>query len=88
MYKRQPSRDAASPKTASVAPSHLNARGKRAFESYLAAKDNKAFAVAPDGSFGWRTGRSTIEGAIKEALELCEESADDCEIVSINGAKP
>jgi hypothetical protein len=71
-----------------VAPSHLNARGKRAFESYLAAKNNRAFAAAPDGSFGWRTGRSTIEDAKKEALELCEENADDCEIVSINGTNP
>jgi dienelactone hydrolase len=83
-----PSRETAAPKTASVAPSHLNARGKRAFESYLTAKTNKAFAAAPDGSFGWRTGRSTIEEAKKEALELCEENADDCEIISINGTNP
>jgi dienelactone hydrolase len=83
-----PSRETAAPKTASVAPSHLNARGKRAFESYLAAKTNKAFAASPDGSFGWRTGRSTIEEAKKEALELCEENADDCEIISINGTNP
>lgn len=82
------SRDAASPKTASVPPSHLNARGKRAFESYLAAKNNKAFAAAPDGSFGWRTGRDTVEEAKQQALELCEENADDCEIVSINGTNP
>ncbi len=80
-----PARETASPKTTSVAPSHLSARGKKAFESYLAAKNNKAFAVASDGSFGWRTNRSTIEEAKREALELCEENADDCEIVSING---
>jgi dienelactone hydrolase len=80
-----PSRETASPKTANAPPSHLNARGKKAFESYLTAKNNKAFAVAPDGSFGWRTGRDTVEEAKQQALELCEENADDCEIVSING---
>lgn len=83
-----PARDTVSPKTASVPPSHLSARGKRAFESYLAAKNNKAFAVASDGSFGWRTGRDTLEEAKAGAMHNCEESADDCEIISINGTNP
>ena len=85
-----PSRETPPPRTSAVSspPAQLNARGKRAFESYLAAKTNKAFAVAPDGSFGWRTGRATVEEAKTEALELCEESADDCVVVSINGMNP
>ena len=67
-------------------PSSLSANGKKAFEAYLAAKNHKAFAVASDGSFGWRSGRSTLEEAKQGAMTNCEENGDDCEIVSTNGS--
>lgn len=41
-----------------------------------------AFAVAPDGGFGWSTGRLTLENARDAALAHCREQARGCVIVA------
>jgi hypothetical protein len=69
-------------------PSGLGANGRRAFEAYLAAPNHKAFAMASDGSFGWRSGRASSEDAKAAAKLNCEEHAEDCVIISINGTFP
>lgn len=69
-------------------PAHLSASGRRAFEAYRAARPNKAFAVASDGSYGWRSGRTTIDEAKDGAIENCEEHADECDLVAVNDRAP
>ena len=44
--------------------------------------------MAPDGSFGWRSGRRTIDEAKRAAMEKCEENSDECEIVAVNDGEP
>ncbi|CAA6603356.1 Dienelactone hydrolase and related enzyme [Rhodospirillaceae bacterium LM-1] len=66
-------------------PDGLGAKGKEAFLKYLDGSDNKAFVMASDGSFGWRTGRSDIDTAIEEATEFCQENTRKrCDAVMIN----
>ncbi len=67
-------------------PSMLSSEGRRAFESYLNARSHKAFAAAPDGSFGWRSGRSTAQEARDEAMEKCGEHADNCRLLFVDDA--
>jgi hypothetical protein len=65
-------------------PDGLSASGKEAFGKYLKATGHKAWASAADGSYGWRSGRSSAADAEKAALAACEEHADDCRTVIIN----
>lgn len=65
-------------------PPGLGARGKQAFLKYLESAPHKAFVTAPNGSFGWRTGRATVDEAVEEATEYCEEGADECFAVMID----
>lgn len=66
-------------------PAHLSINGKKAFATYLTATPHKAFAIAPDGGFGWRSGRRTGEEAASEAVANCE-SADgaDCSAYAVD----
>jgi dienelactone hydrolase len=69
-------------------PSDLSANGRRAFEAYLAAPNHKAFAMGAGGSFGWRSGRASSEDAQAAAKLNCQQHAEDCVIISINGTFP
>jgi len=72
------------PLPALTAPSQLSARGREAFEEYRRAPAHKAFAVASDGHFGWRTARRSTQDARGEALKLCEAGARSCRVVFID----
>jgi pimeloyl-ACP methyl ester carboxylesterase len=64
------------------APSQLNDSGRKAFADYLVSAPHKAFAVSPQGNFGWRTGRRTVEEARSGALENCKSTA--CRVVVVD----
>jgi dienelactone hydrolase len=67
-------------------PRQISEKGRKAFLEYLAAPPHKAFATAPTGAFGWRSGRRTADAARKEALENCTKYAGDCRIVAVDDA--
>ena len=68
-------------------PPGLPERARAAFQDYLAAGQNKAFAVSGDGAYGWRTGRRTEEEARAAALETCAKFAKSpCRVVYLNEA--
>jgi hypothetical protein len=65
-------------------PHNLAANGRGAFESYLVSAPHKAFAVAPDGHFGWRSGQRTSEAARSGALEFCRQGGGGCAVVFVD----
>lgn len=65
-------------------PPRLSESGLRSFRDFLRQGPNKAFAVASDGSFGWRAGVATREDAIRDALANCSKHANDCRIYVVN----
>jgi uncharacterized membrane protein YhaH (DUF805 family) len=58
-------------------------------ESYLQAKQHKAFAVSPSGAWGWSGGHSTQRDAARAALQRCEERraayTGPCALVNMDG---
>jgi dienelactone hydrolase len=64
-------------------PPRLDARGRRAFRSYVDGPPNKAFAVG-GLYFGWATGRRTADQAKTDALGFCASSSSECAIVDVN----
>ncbi|KUF10571.1 hypothetical protein AVJ23_11880 [Pseudoponticoccus marisrubri] len=42
-----------------------------------------AFAVSPDGAYGWARGYLSIDYAKREALKVCGRHAPDCEIYAV-----
>jgi len=75
---------AAPPPPDLVAPKQLAANGLRAFETYLTSPPHKAFATAPDGSFGWKSGQRTTEAARSAALRFCREHANRCDVMFVD----
>ncbi|HIJ62215.1 MAG TPA: hypothetical protein HPQ04_05930, partial [Rhodospirillaceae bacterium] len=65
-------------------PSGLSEEGRHAFREFLEARYHKAFAIGRHGAFGWRSGRSSAEEAIEEALATCRRYASDCELVMVD----
>jgi dienelactone hydrolase len=63
-----------------AAPQGLGVNGQKAFASYLIAGPHKAFAVAPDGSFGWKSGARTTEEARTGALGSCQQRVAHCDV--------
>jgi dienelactone hydrolase len=55
-------------------PAELKPNAQAEFRSFLTFPPNKAFAVSPDGHFGYSFGRRTQKESEKLALEHCEES--------------
>jgi dienelactone hydrolase len=74
------------PTAALTAPKALSNNGQKAFEAYLTGAPHKAFAMAPDGAFGWRTGQRTIEEARAAALKLCLQNAKSCDVMFVDDA--
>jgi dienelactone hydrolase len=74
------------PTAALAVPKVLSSNGQKAFEAYLISAPHKAFALAPDGAFGWRTGQRTIEEATAGALKLCMQNAKTCDIMFVDHA--
>jgi dienelactone hydrolase len=69
-----------------TAPPQLGANGQSAFATYVIDAPHKAFAVAPDGAFGWRSGLRTTEAARAGALKACQQHAAHCEVMFIDDA--
>jgi dienelactone hydrolase len=65
-------------------PAGLGENGRKAFAFYLSSGQHKAFAMSPNGTFGWRTARRTVEEARKGALENCAKHSPDCRIVVVD----
>jgi dienelactone hydrolase len=74
------------PRPALTPPSTLSANGRQAFETYLIDAPHKAFAVSPDGHFGWKTGSRTVEAARAGALQFCQQGGARCGVVFIDDA--
>jgi len=72
------------PPAALVAPRVLSSNGREAFQDYLMAAPHKAFAVSPDGAFGWRTGQRTAAAASAGALNFCLQNAKICDVMFID----
>ena len=50
-------------------PGHFSDAAKAEFARYLASTTpHKAFAVSPNGGYGWRSGRSTVDDAQRDSL--------------------
>ena len=69
-----------------AAPAILSANGRKAFESYLTSPPHKAFALAPDGHFGWQSGVRTTDAAKTEALQYCRQVAPHCDLMFVDDA--
>lgn len=67
-------------------PPQLGTNGREAFAQFLSHAQHRAFAVAPDGSFGWRSRMPTVEDAAREALEACSSHATRCAIYAVDDA--
>jgi hypothetical protein len=74
------------PPPAIAAPKMLGANGQKAFASFLADAPHKAFAAAPDGSYGYQTGQRTVEAARSAALKYCTQHAKACSVLVVDDA--
>src|SRR5262249_27631082 len=68
------------------APSQLNENGRNEFLQYTSHAPHKAFAVAPDGAFGWRSKQPTAADASREALEACARHSEHCSLYAVDDA--
>lgn len=67
------------------APSNLSETAKKAFAAYAISAPYKAFASAPDGSFGWRSGQRTVDKAKEGALAYCHYySPKHCKLIAVD----
>jgi dienelactone hydrolase len=69
-----------------TAPPQLGDNGQKALAVYAIDAPHKAFAVAPDGAFGWRSGLRTTEAARAGALKACQQHAAHCDVMFIDDA--
>jgi len=66
------------------APKVLGQNGQKAFATFLIDAPHKAFAMAPDGSFGYRSGARTVEAAKAGALKFCQQHAPHCDVMFVD----
>jgi dienelactone hydrolase len=74
------------PQPAITPPQTLGSNGQKAFASFVIDAPHKAFAVAPDGSFGWQSGMRTVDAARADALKYCQQHAKNCRIMFVDDA--
>ncbi len=66
-------------------PPELGERNRNGFRDYVAAPGNKAFAVSPDGAYGWKSGQRAEADAQQGALENCaKHTRKTCRIAVVN----
>jgi hypothetical protein len=68
------------------APSQLSESGKAEFLQYVSHAPHKAFAVAPNGAFGWRSRQPTATEASRAALEACSQYSEHCSLYAVDDA--
>ncbi|MCK1362170.1 alpha/beta hydrolase [Bradyrhizobium sp. 199] len=72
-------RDILSPPDSLPPPRQLSEAAQTEFARYLASMlPHKAFAVSPNGSYGWRTGRATADEAQRDSLAACMKWSPTC----------
>ena len=69
-------------------PRSLRPNDQSAWRRYLGLAGHKAFAVGPDGAYGWSANDVTPELARSQALRFCEAEARPCRVVSVAGGRP
>jgi dienelactone hydrolase len=74
------------PPPAITAPEILGANGQKAFAAFLIDAPHKAFALSPDGHFGWQTGMRTVAAARAGALKFCQQSGKTCGVMFVDDA--
>lgn len=65
-------------------PPRLSEQGRAGFAAYLASGPHKAFAVSPNGSWGYRTAVRTGAEASSAAVAACANHAPDCALYAID----
>jgi dienelactone hydrolase len=66
------------------APKVLKPDGQKAFADFLIDAPHKAFAMSPDGSFGYQTGLRTVDVAKAGALKFCQQHAPHCDVMFVD----
>ncbi|MGY8708849.1 alpha/beta hydrolase [Bradyrhizobium sp. 18BD] len=66
-------------------PSQLNEAARAEFARYLASTmPHKAFAVSPNGGYGWRSGRTTTDDAQRDSLAACMKWSPTCTLYAVD----
>lgn len=66
-------------------PSHFSDAAKAEFARYLASTmPHKAFAVSPNGGYGWRSGRNTVDDAQRDSLAACMKWSPTCTLYAVD----
>lgn len=74
------------PQPAIVAPKNLGTNGQAAFATFLVEAPHKAFALSPDGHFGWQSGVRTVDAARAGALKSCQQNSGNCRVMFVDDA--
>jgi hypothetical protein len=70
--------------TADALP-HVDQAAKDKWQAYLDASGHKAYAIAEDGSWAWKSGANNEEIARTTALNACESRTFPCYLYAVNG---
>ncbi|WP_426423867.1 alpha/beta hydrolase family protein [Bradyrhizobium genosp. A] len=66
-------------------PGHFSDAAKAEFARYLASTmPHKAFAVSPNGGYGWRSGRNTVDDAQRDSLAACMKRSPTCTLYAVD----
>ncbi|MEY9740982.1 dienelactone hydrolase [Bradyrhizobium japonicum] len=66
-------------------PGQLNEAARAEFSRYLASTMlHKAFAVSPNGGYGWRSGRTTADDARRDSLSACMKWSPTCTLYAVD----
>ena len=77
--------DVLSPPDPLPPPSQLNEAARAEFARYLASTvPHKAFAVSPNGGYGWRSGRATADDAQRDSLSACMKWSPTCALYAVD----
>jgi dienelactone hydrolase len=74
------------PQPVIAAPKALGTTGQAAFAAFLVDAPHKAFALSPDGHFGWRSGARTVDMARAGALKSCQQNSGNCRVMFVDDA--
>ena len=74
------------PLPAIAAPKALSANGQKAFATFVIEAPHKAFALSPDGHFGWQSGVRTVDAARAGALKFCQQNSGNCRVMFVDDA--
>ncbi|AWM05904.1 alpha/beta hydrolase family protein [Bradyrhizobium symbiodeficiens] len=79
------SRDILSPPDPLPPPRQLNEAARTEFARYLASMlPHKAFAVSPNGGYGWRSGHITADDARRDSLAACMKWSRTCTLYAVD----